>query len=51
MDNVGWLFAAMLAVWVGIGLYLLSIALRQRALERRLAQLDRAENDGTNSQT
>ena len=51
MSDLGWLFVAMLAVWVGIGLYLLSIALRQRALEQRLEHLDRAENDGTNSQT
>lgn len=51
MSDVGWLFVAMLAVWVGIGAYLVSIALRQRALERRIEQVGIDRNSGTNSQT
>ena len=40
MSDVAWLFVAFLAVWIGIGGYLLTIAARQRRLERRLAELD-----------
>jgi CcmD family protein len=39
MSDLAWLFVALLAVWVGIGAYLLSIAARQRTLERRLDAL------------
>ena len=39
MSNLAWLFLAFLAVWVGLGLYLLSIAARQRKLEERLEEL------------
>jgi CcmD family protein len=38
MSNLTWLFIAMMGVWLGIGIYLLSLALRQRSLERRLEQ-------------
>ena len=51
MSNVAWLFIAMFAVWVAIGAYLLSIALRQRSLERRIEALSRARDGGTNSQS
>ena len=36
MSDIAWLFVAFAAVWVAIGAYLLSIASRQRRLERRL---------------
>ena len=39
MSDIAWLFVAFMAVWVGIGGYLLSIAARQRTLERRLDEL------------
>ncbi len=41
MSDVAWLFIAFLAVWIGIGGYVFSIAARQRKLERRLEELDR----------
>lgn len=39
MSEVAWLFVALAAVWAGIGVYLLSISARQRALERKLDDL------------
>lgn len=39
MSDVAWLFVAFAAVWVALGGYLLSIASRQRRLERRLDEL------------
>lgn len=39
MSDVAWLFVAFAAVWVALGGYLLSIATRQRRLERRLDDL------------
>ena len=36
MSTLTWLFIAFMAVWIGIGGYLLSIALRQRRLEQRM---------------
>ena len=46
MSDVAWLFVAFMAVWVSIGAYVLSIGLRQRALERRLKQIEsRGETD------
>lgn len=39
MSEVAWLFVAFAAVWVALGAYLLSIATRQRRLERRLDDL------------
>lgn len=41
MSNVGWLFIAFAAVWVILGLYLVSLSARQRNLERRLDSLER----------
>jgi CcmD family protein len=41
MSDIAWLALAFLAVWAGIGAYLLSIGARQRRLERRVADLDR----------
>jgi CcmD family protein len=40
MSDLTWLLIALLAVWVGIGGYLLSIGLRQRRLEQRLEDLE-----------
>ena len=40
MSDIGWLFVAFLAVWVGIGAYLLSIGVRQRRLEQKLDEID-----------
>lgn len=39
MSEVAWLFVAFAAVWVALGAYLLSIATRQKRLERRLDDL------------
>ena len=39
MSDVAWLFVAFAAVWVALGAYLLSIAARQKRLERRLDDL------------
>jgi CcmD family protein len=41
VSDVAWLFVAFAAVWVAIGGYLLSIAARQRRLERRLEDVAR----------
>ena len=41
MSDLAWLFVAMAAVWVGIGVYLLTISARQRRLEQRLEDLER----------
>jgi CcmD family protein len=40
MNELAWLFVAFLVVWIGIGAYVLSIGIRQRALERRLDSLE-----------
>ena len=46
MSDVAWLFVAFMTVWAGIGAYVLSIGLRQRALERRLKRIEsRGETD------
>ena len=39
MSDLAWLFVAMAAVWVVVGAYLVSLALRQRRLEERLRSL------------
>ena len=41
MSDVAWLFVAFLAVWAGIGGYIVSLGARQRRLERRLDELTR----------
>ena len=38
--NVEWLFFAFLAAWVVIGIYVFSIASRQKKLEERVRELD-----------
>jgi CcmD family protein len=40
MSELGWLFVAFLAVWLGLGAYLFSLGARQRKLERRLQDLE-----------
>ena len=40
MSDIAWLFVAFMAVWAGIGAYLLTITLRQRRVEDRLAELE-----------
>jgi CcmD family protein len=39
MSTLTWMFIAFMAVWVGIGAYLLSIAVRQHRLEQRMDNL------------
>lgn len=39
MSDVAWLAIAFGAVWLAIGLYLLTIQSRQKDLERRIEQL------------
>ena len=43
MSTLTWLFIAFMAVWLGIGVYLLSIAVRQRRLEQRVQELSGSE--------
>ena len=40
MSDVVWLFVAFLAVWAGLGAYLLSLGIRQRRLDDRLRALE-----------
>ncbi len=40
MSEVAWLFVAVMAVWVGLGIYIATLAIRQRKLDRRLSELD-----------
>lgn len=43
MSELAWLFVAFAAVWVGLGAYLLSLGVRQKRLEERLRDLERAD--------
>jgi CcmD family protein len=49
MSNLTWLFIAFMAVWIGIGVYLLSITFRQRALERRIERISPEEAPSSHS--
>jgi CcmD family protein len=40
VSDLTWLFIAFLAVWIGIGAYLLSVGARQRKIDRRLRELE-----------
>lgn len=40
MDNTGYLLAANVAIWLGIGGYLLFLAGRQKRLELRLSRME-----------
>ncbi len=42
MSDTAWLFAAFMVVWVALGAYLYSIAARQKKVDERLRELDRA---------
>jgi CcmD family protein len=41
MSDVAWLFVAFIAVWAGIGGYLVTLGIRQQKLEKRLDELTR----------
>ena len=43
MSDVAWLFLAFIVVWAALGAYLYSIAIRQKRVDRRLEELDRAD--------
>ena len=43
MSELGWLFIAFAAVWVGLGAYLVSLSVRQRRLEERLRNLEQKD--------
>ena len=43
MSETAWLFVAFMVVWVALGAYLYSIAARQKKVDRRLHDLDRAD--------
>lgn len=47
MSNLAWLFVAFMAVWLGLGLYLLSIGLRQRRLEERMREISQRGSPST----
>jgi CcmD family protein len=40
VSDITYLFIAFLAVWMGIGGYLVTLGVRQKRLERRLHELD-----------
>lgn len=46
-SDVAWLAVAFIAVWVGIGGYLLSLSARQRRLERLIENMERSEQERT----
>jgi CcmD family protein len=41
VSELTWLFVALLAVWIGIGGYVISVGARQKRLERRIDELTR----------
>ncbi len=43
MDNITWLMAANVAVWLGIGAYVAFLALGQKSLNKRLALKENME--------
>jgi len=47
MSNLTWLFIAFAVVWAALGLYLYSLAARQRNLEKRLEQLGKYARPGS----
>jgi CcmD family protein len=48
MSNIGYLMAANIVVWLGVGGYLLFLAGQKRRLLRRIAQLEtRLDERGT----
>ena len=51
MSEVAWLAIAFGAVWLALGGYLLSLAARQRDLERRLSRLDHRARTGVEEES
>lgn len=49
MSGLDWLMYANIAVWLGLGVYLVFIARNQKSLERRLAHLERETTEEGNS--
>ena len=45
MDDIFWLMAANMVVWLGLGVYLAFLASRQRILKQRLAQWEQQPHD------
>ena len=45
MSNLAWLFVAVMIVWIAIGGYLVSLSVRQRKLEARLAAITKPEEE------
>ncbi|MBQ7585318.1 MAG: CcmD family protein [Desulfovibrionaceae bacterium] len=41
MDPLNWVMAASIAVWLGLGSYLLFLSLKQNKIERRLNRIER----------
>ena len=44
MSNLGWLFVAVMIVWIAIGGYLVSLSVRQHRLEARLTAFTNPED-------
>jgi CcmD family protein len=44
VSNLAWLFVAVMIVWGAIGAYLVSLSLRQRKLEARVAEIIAGED-------
>jgi CcmD family protein len=40
VSELAGLFVALMAVWVGVGVYLWSLSVRQKRIERRLQELE-----------
>ena len=49
MSTLAWLFVAFMAVWLGIGFYLVTINARQRKLEQRIADISGRKTPPTDS--
>jgi CcmD family protein len=44
VSNLAWLFVAVMIVWIAIGAYLVSLSVRQRKLEARMAEISSSED-------
>ena len=45
MDSITYLFAANIAVWIGLGAYILVLALGQKRINSRITQLEALRHD------
>ncbi len=45
MNSYEWIMYAGIAVWAGLGLYIFTLARRQSALSRRIAQMTRLADE------